>query len=510
VHDRGEERLALGHPADENLRAQVIRGSAWVAAWRWSIRLSSLLTIPILTRLLTPRDFGIFTMAFVVAALIEVFSDTDATAALVRLQRPTREHFDTAWTIQAIFGLVLALLIIAIAPQAGRYYGTPEVEDVLYFVSLRCALGGFVNVAVATFRINLQFDKEFRMAVAQRLINIVAALVLAYILRSYWALAIVFVGEKVVAILVTYWMRPYLPRFRLSKFREIWTVSVWMFIAYISDYLGRRLDELIIGGLAPAPTVGQYDLAAECARAPIYEVLDPISRPLFTIYSQFVADTARLKQAYLNVLSVAATISLSAGLGLAVVAPDVVHVAFGSGWEETSTLLAWLSLGAVGLGLSHGMVTLLTASAKAYLCVIVVWLRIAMLVPAIFIGFTVDGVQGIAAGQAIVQLSSTVIWFYAGTWIIPLRLSDILSRIWRPAIASIVMMLIVSVISSAIPGAPVARLCLETVGGAATFSSALALLWWIAGCPDGIEEVAAGAIRRLLKQCCAATGSQHQ
>jgi O-antigen/teichoic acid export membrane protein len=493
------ECLAPNGLPDSNLRAEVIRGSAWVAAWRWSVRLISICSTLVLARLLTPHDFGVFTMALVIVSLIEMFSETGQAAALVRIGRPTRKHFDTAWTIQVIIGLFLALCVLGAAPLAGRYYDSSEVENVLYFVSLRCALGGFVNIAVAIFRINLEFDKEFRMAVIQRLVNLVVAMTLAAVLRNYWALAITFVGEKLVAIIVTYWMRPYLPRFAISKFGEIWSFSVWMMVAYISEYAGRRLDELLIGGLTSASAVGQYDLAAECARAPIYDVLDPMSRALFPIYTQFSDDIARLKQAYLNVLSVAATVSLSAGIGLANVAHDFVDVVLSQSWQGTGDLLVWLAIGATGLGLTHGVGTVMNVTSRTPALVAAVWIRIVALVPAVFVGFHLFGVPGIAAGQALVQLFSVLLWFYVSTWAIPLNLGDILSRIWRPAVASIIMTLAIAAVSYTMPQPSLARLVITIVSGATTFGTFLGLLWWVAGYPDGFEEVVASAIRRLLR-----------
>src|SRR3954471_19851009 len=88
--------------------ARMLNGALWMIALRWAIRLTGLVSTVILARLLLPRDFGIVAMAMIVINTLEIFNQTGQKLVLIRLENPTTEHYDSAWTISFLIGLVIA------------------------------------------------------------------------------------------------------------------------------------------------------------------------------------------------------------------------------------------------------------------------------------------------------------------------------------------------------------------------------------------------------------------
>ena len=127
-------------PADASgasVQQQMIRGSAWMIAWRWSIRGIGLVSTIALARLLTPADFGLVAMATLAVGLIEAFGDADFKLAIIRHPNPTRDHLDTAWTLGILTGTVVALALVVLAPAAAAYFNEPRVVLVIRFLALR-------------------------------------------------------------------------------------------------------------------------------------------------------------------------------------------------------------------------------------------------------------------------------------------------------------------------------------------------------------------------------------
>src|SRR6185312_7989262 len=90
----------------------MVRGSMWAIVLRWGVRISGFAGTIVLARLLTPADYGIVTIAAVTAGTVELFSQTGQDEAIVRHPNPTREHFDSAWTIQLLLGFALGAVIL--------------------------------------------------------------------------------------------------------------------------------------------------------------------------------------------------------------------------------------------------------------------------------------------------------------------------------------------------------------------------------------------------------------
>ena len=484
--------------ASSSLREHALRGFAWNAAWRWGIRLISLCSTIILARLLTPYDFGLYAMAMIVVNFVEVFTQTGHLLALIRMENPTRAHFDTAWTMQVLIGLGLGFIIIALAPAARRYFGVDEVATLVYFISLRTMIGGFANVGTVMFRINLDYAKECQLGLLHRSLFFTQNVILALWLRNYWALAIGVVGGNVILVILSYIMHPYRPRFSLAKVRDLWSFSSWVLVSYVSEYTGRRLDEVVVGGLVAPAQMGYYNAASESAAAPVSDLMDPISRALFPIYARFSADSDRMLVGYLNSLSVGAIVAVSTSVGLALVSPDFIHVLLGPQWDSASVILQFLALSGIGAGLAHGIPTVMTAAGRMGLNIAVVWMRIIVVIPCLIFAGRHWGMVGVAVAQASVLLLVVPVWLWALSYVIPIRFMAVLARLWRPVIAAAAMVVAVESMTRMMAGPSLLRLLALTVVGCIVYFATLLALWVAAGRPDGAEDVMATTLGRLL------------
>ncbi|HLB84021.1 MAG TPA: oligosaccharide flippase family protein, partial [Steroidobacteraceae bacterium] len=89
---------------------------------RWAIRGVGLVSTVILARLLSPDDFGVVAMAMVAVAILQSFAASGTDLALLRNTKATREHYDTAWTLEIIQAVVLAVVLFATAPLVGGHF----------------------------------------------------------------------------------------------------------------------------------------------------------------------------------------------------------------------------------------------------------------------------------------------------------------------------------------------------------------------------------------------------
>src|SRR5258705_4907491 len=86
-------------------------GTTWQIALRWTMRLAGVASTVLLARLLTPADYGIVAIAMLILGGIEVFSEVGLYNAVIRHPNPTREHYDSAWTLSLLLGFGLALVV---------------------------------------------------------------------------------------------------------------------------------------------------------------------------------------------------------------------------------------------------------------------------------------------------------------------------------------------------------------------------------------------------------------
>src|SRR6185437_9632137 len=167
-------------------KRQMISGSSWMFALRWSVRFTGLASTIILARLLTPADYGVVAIATLILGTIEILGEAGQGNAIIRHPNPTPAHYNAAWTISLIFGLGLGLLVLAATPLTVIYFHEPRAKLVLEVLALRTAMNGFQNVGTVNFQRNLQFHKQFQLVLGATAVQFVAAIGSAFILRNYW------------------------------------------------------------------------------------------------------------------------------------------------------------------------------------------------------------------------------------------------------------------------------------------------------------------------------------
>jgi O-antigen/teichoic acid export membrane protein len=84
------------------------RGAGWAFGWRLLTRALGLVNTLVLARLLVPGDFGLVAIATGFSQGILALSQVGMEDALIRHPKPTRELYDTAFTINLLRGLATA------------------------------------------------------------------------------------------------------------------------------------------------------------------------------------------------------------------------------------------------------------------------------------------------------------------------------------------------------------------------------------------------------------------
>jgi O-antigen/teichoic acid export membrane protein len=242
-------------------------------AARWAMRLIGLVSTMILARLLAPEDFGLIALALLAYGLLETLSYAGVDLALMRQGNDSREHYDTAWTIQVLQGVFIAVCLAVAAPFVAAYFDEPRAKAVIWWIALRAPIESLQNIGVVAFRKELDFAKEFRFTLISKLLGFVAVVGAALLLRNYWALVVGSIFAAVLNVWLSYRMHPYRPRWSLARFGEIWSFSQWLVISRVGSYLNRKCDEFVVGGHAGTAAMGSCRAtrsscrcAARCSR----------------------------------------------------------------------------------------------------------------------------------------------------------------------------------------------------------------------------------------------------
>jgi len=320
-------------------------------------------------------------------------------------------------------------------------------------------------------------------------VGFVVTLAFAFALHSFWALAAGTIAHRLAGVVLSYRMHPHRPRFTLAGARPIWHVSKWLVAANCGAYLEQRIDKLLLGRQAPASTVGAYALADDIAGLPGTELFQPLNRALLPALVAERDDTARLRRSFVLAFAIHCIIGFPAGVGLALVAAPLVHVALGPGWDEAIPILRVLAFAALAVAMSAAGRYVLLAAGRTRTLAMLSWFQVLIFLFAIASlgSITAEGIAmfrvGAAAIVALLTLAQLPRCVSTIGWV------DVIQGMARPAAATIVMAACVAYVGSVFAANSGWEVLVTLVAtGVATYTGALAILWLGAGRPTGGEH----------------------
>ena len=328
--------LTLPSPStpSERLSTRVVKGSLWIFGLRIANRGLGFIRKLILARLLAPEDFGLAGIALLALSALETFSQTGSQAALIQKRGDVESYLNTAWTVAAIRGIAISLILFSCAPAIAGFFNSSQATLVIRVISIFPLLLGFNNIGIIFFQKELEFSKQFIYELSAALVNICVAISLAFILRNVWALVWGGLVANIISLFISYIIHPYRPkiRFEIEKFRDLFSFGKWGLGSGILIFLITQGDDIFVGKILGVSALGLYQIAYLISNLPATEITHVIHQVVFPAYSKLNNDLSNLKEAYLKVLQFTAFLSFPVAVLIFILAPDFTIIFLGQKW----------------------------------------------------------------------------------------------------------------------------------------------------------------------------------
>jgi lipopolysaccharide exporter len=320
--------------SSEPLSKRVVRGGIWVFSLRITNRGLGFIRTIILAHLLAPHDFGLLGIAMLAIATLETFSQTGFQAALIQKKENVESYLDTAWTVSAIRGVILFLILFLCAPIIAKFFNSPQATLVIMVIAVSTLLSGFRNIGILFFQKELEFNKQFFYELSATLVDLTVAITLAFMLRNVWALVWGGLAGNFMRLLMSYILHSYRPRIRFEKenFQGLFGFGRWVLGSSILIFLITQGDDIFVGKMLGVTALGFYQMAYLISNLPATEITHVISQVTFPAYSKLQDDLPKLREAYLKVLQLTAFISTPLAGGIFILAPDFTQIFLGEKW----------------------------------------------------------------------------------------------------------------------------------------------------------------------------------
>ncbi len=329
------------------------KGVSWIGALRLSIRAATFIKIAILARVLTPQDFGLFGIAALVLAFLEIITETGINVFLLQHKDDLNKYIDTAWVISVVRGAFIALLIFLAAPFVSKFFRTDAALPLIYLVAIIPIVRGFINPANVKFLKELEFKREFlyRLFITGAEFIITVSLALYY--KNAQSLILGLLVSAAIEATFSYVFikpRPKLA-FQWEKAKEILHKGKWVTGFGFFNYLYTQGDDIAVGRILGQGSLGIYQNAYKISTMPLTEINDVFYRVTFPVYTKMTDKPERLKKAVKKQAIISSAVLFIMGMFLFMFAEQIVLIVLGPNWTEAIGVVKVLAF----LGIIRGI-----------------------------------------------------------------------------------------------------------------------------------------------------------
>lgn len=501
------DTIAPVSEANTNLSRDVAVSAGYMILARLSVRAMGIVSSLVLARLLVPADFGLVGLAMMVLGTLDVLTDTSITVVLIQSGPLERRHYDTAWTLTVLRGLLVGVFMIATAGLQARLFHDARISRIMWVLALTFAVQSFQNIRLTDFQRELQFGRLFPLMMAERIAAFFVAMTICLVFRNFWALILGNLAGKLLTLPYGYWLVPYRPRISFAYWREFFKFTRWLRINNIFTVLENQVPTLVIGMDSGIAAVGRYQMAAQLATLPASEIAAPIRPPAYSGLARLRDDLPALRRQLLDQLGLVLAIITPLSFGICVSAPWVVKVALGRQWTDAVPLLQFLAVGTCLDALAHHLQMVFLVVQRQRVYALVGMSVVSLKVVAIVILGRYGGINWVTGCIAAAAAVSLVMSIRLAVPILEVTRREILHSTARTLTALAIMSAaVVAVrqywpISDDVFNATLQLFAVIALGGSLYIGSLLGL-WVLSGRPAGAERQVfdglGGIVKRLM------------
>jgi PST family polysaccharide transporter len=331
------------------LRQTAVKGAFFTSLAQVAKVIVQFGSVIVMSRLLSPADFGLLAMVAPVYGLALIFQDMGLGHATVQSAQVTPAQSNALFWLNVAVAISLAVPLIVTAPMVGWFYGDARAAGLTRgFAAL------IVIVALgAQHSALLNRSMRFRFLAALDALSVLAGFLLGVLLaaafHTYWALFASYAisaSVNVIGAWIGTGFVPGLPRWEASATQMV-RLGAGFTSFNLFNFIVLNLGNVLIGRVWGDAALGLYDRAYRFLLFPLGQINAPLARVMLPTLARLRADESRYRSAYLQATNQLLLVT-QPGIVFAIATADIlVPILLGDKWRAAAPIFEWMGLAAL-------------------------------------------------------------------------------------------------------------------------------------------------------------------
>lgn len=307
-----------------------------------------LIQLIVMTRFLSPDDYGLMALVVVTIGFVNLFGDMGLSTAFIQRQDITQEERSSLYWLGVVIGCCCMVGVVGLSPILADFYGRSELMPLLTLIS--------VNFVVIALGQQLRTDAEKRLDFKPlALIDITAALAGLFVavwgaLNGLGVYALIAASISTVTLSTALcWLvlsngwRPLL-RLRWGDVRRFLSFGGAMVFNNVINYINTNMDVFLSGRFLGASQLGLYSVPRNLILQVQFAINPIFTRVGFPAIASAQQDRDCVQKIYLKIMNATASINAPIYTAIFIFSPEFVRVFLGVEFHDAASLMQVLAL----------------------------------------------------------------------------------------------------------------------------------------------------------------------
>lgn len=303
-------------------------------------------SLVVLSRILTPEDYGLTALAFAIIGVAELVRDLGLSTASLQASSLSNKERNNLWWANTLLGFGCTLICCVVAPLIAYYFADQRLVLIIISMSFVFTFSGMATQYRCDLIRKLQYGRVASWEVFSSLLALLSAIFIAVAGGGYWAL----VAQQLISNSLTLgglaYFAHWLPKRydRKTSIRKFFSFGMPLFGSSILTYASGNLDTILIGSHYGNNILGSYNRAIQMVRMPMNQLRNPIGNVALSTLSKVRADPPRYARMILQAQALFLYPIVGIALWITICAPDIILILLGDKWASSISLVMLLAL----------------------------------------------------------------------------------------------------------------------------------------------------------------------
>ena len=391
------------------LGSSMFRGVIWSSIERLSVQLVQFIIGIIISRILSPSEYGTIGLLTVFIAFLTVFIDSGFTKALIQKQDRTETDLSTIFFFNIIISVVCYIILWITAPFIARFYALPVLTNLTRFLAFSMVLNAFFAIPLTILTIKIDFKSIAKINLLAITLSGIVGVVSAYKGFGIWSLAFQIICRSIFTIILMWLRIKWKPQlvFSVKSLKTMFGFGSKYVLSALLSMVVNNISAIFIAKLISAKELGYYTRGTQFADV-VYgtfsSVLDSVLLPgLSTIQNE----KEKLVGMTRFIIKSTALISTPVLIGLATMASPLIGVLLTDKWLPAVPIMQIICIARLITIIAGININLLYVLGRTDLTLKQDYVKIAVRITLLLISFKYGIIY-----IAFAELASTIIHFF--------------------------------------------------------------------------------------------------